>query len=226
MKRSDLFIIDIAFLLGSEAYILEDMVNSLSSRISSCLILYEEESEINELTKLVQNKEFVIDDIKTFEFRNDASDPEFEELFRNIDSAIQALHKRKVFLSHASEDEEFTMRLAHELRKKGIAVWLDKSSLKVGDSIVEKINQGIEESTFMILVISRDFINKPWCKREMSAAFHRQSSQKGFKILPIIIEDCDVPPLISDIMRADFRKSFDEGLKSLLDSIRAEDFLS
>ena len=44
-------------------------------------------------------------------------------------------------------------------------VWYDELELNVGDSIVEKINQGIKESKFMVVVLSKSSVDKLWCKK-------------------------------------------------------------
>jgi hypothetical protein len=91
--------------------------------------------------------------------------------------------------------------------------------LDVGDSIADKINEGIKYSSFMCVIISEKSINKPWCKLEINSALHRQLENMDIKILPILIEDCEIPPLLSSIKYADFRKSFDSGIQELLKSL-------
>jgi predicted nucleotide-binding protein len=70
-----------------------------------------------------------------------------------------------VFICHASEDKRFTRKLAYDLSKNGMHVWYDELELNVGDSIVEKINQGIKESKFMVVVLSKSSVDKLWCKK-------------------------------------------------------------
>ena len=49
----------------------------------------------------------------------------------------------KIFLCHASEDKKFVEKLAKDLMKFGLEVWFDKFEMKVGESLLEKINEGI-----------------------------------------------------------------------------------
>ena len=73
-----------------------------------------------------------------------------------------------VFISHASEDKEEVARpLAEALRKNGLSVWYDEFELKIGDSLRRKIDKGIANSNFGIIVISRDFISKGWTNYEL-----------------------------------------------------------
>lgn len=73
-----------------------------------------------------------------------------------------------VFISHASEDkEEVACPLAEALRKNGLSVWYDEFELKIGDSLRRKIDKGIANSNFGVIVISRDFISKGWTNYEL-----------------------------------------------------------
>lgn len=73
-----------------------------------------------------------------------------------------------VFISHASEDKEEVARpLAEALRSNGLSVWYDEFELKIGDSLRRKIDKGIANSNFGVIVISRDFISKGWTNYEL-----------------------------------------------------------
>lgn len=73
-----------------------------------------------------------------------------------------------VFISHASEDKDDVARpLAEALRNNGLSVWYDEFELKIGDSLRRKIDKGIANSNFGVIVISRDFISKGWTNYEL-----------------------------------------------------------
>lgn len=52
---------------------------------------------------------------------------------------------QQVFLSHSTQDKTFVEQLAHDLTGHGLHVWYSDWEIKVGDSIVQKISQGINE---------------------------------------------------------------------------------
>ena len=162
----------------------------------------------------------IINSIHTFKFNNRLKKDDFEKLFSEIDKSLVDLRKNKIFLCHAGEDNEVTEKIACELNNNGYAVWYDKWSLSVGDSITDKINEGIKGSSFMGVILSEKSINKPWCKLEMNSALQLQLKDMGIKILTILIEDCEIPPLLSDIKYADFRKLFYSGIEDLSKSIQ------
>ena len=79
-----------------------------------------------------------------------------------------------VFISHASEDKDSVARpLAEALRSNGISVWYDEFELRIGDSLRRKIDKGIANSNFGVIVISRDFIHKGWTNYELDGLITR-----------------------------------------------------
>ena len=90
-----------------------------------------------------------------------------------------------VFISHASEDKADVARpLAHALEENGLAVWYDEFEMRIGDSLRRKIDKGIANSNFGIIVISRDFISKGWTNYELDGLITRSVSGEQ-QLLPI-----------------------------------------
>lgn len=72
-----------------------------------------------------------------------------------------------MFVAHASEDKaRIATPLATELRKFGLTVWYDDFELKVGDSLVAKIDAGLAASSYGVLILSPSFFSKRWTNRE------------------------------------------------------------
>jgi hypothetical protein len=90
-----------------------------------------------------------------------------------------------VFISHAAEDKaEVAEPLCEALEDLGLRVWLDSHELTVGDSIREKIEEGLRNSRYGIVVLSPIFFQKAWAMQELSALFALE--ERGRKsILPI-----------------------------------------
>ncbi|MEI3776070.1 TIR domain-containing protein [Pectobacterium brasiliense] len=90
-----------------------------------------------------------------------------------------------VFISHASEDKDsFARPFAERLKELGINVWYDEFSLSWGDSLRRKIDQGLGNSRFGIVVISKAFVTKPWTGYEFDGLVTREINGSG-RILPI-----------------------------------------
>src|SRR5437660_405801 len=89
-----------------------------------------------------------------------------------------------LFLSHASEDSDFTARLARRLAETGLRVWYDGMVLKLGDSLRESIDHGLAHCRFGVVVISPSFFSRNWPQRELNALFAREGGTKKI-ILPV-----------------------------------------
>jgi TIR domain len=90
-----------------------------------------------------------------------------------------------VFISHASEDKAAVARpLADILAASGIRVWLDEAELNLGDSLREKIDDGLSRSQFGVVVLSPNFFGKQWPKSELDGLIAREKPDTKV-ILPV-----------------------------------------
>ena len=90
-----------------------------------------------------------------------------------------------VFISHASEDKDEVVRpLANALRNEGLTVWYDEFELKIGDSLRRKIDKGLANSRFGIVVLSKNFIRKGWTNYELDGIITKSVTNEQI-ILPI-----------------------------------------
>lgn len=90
-----------------------------------------------------------------------------------------------VFISHASEDKDSIVRaLAEALQGRGLAVWYDEFTLRIGDSLRRKIDAGLARSRVGLVVISPSFISKGWTNYELDGIVTRSVSGEQI-LLPI-----------------------------------------
>lgn len=126
-----------------------------------------------------------------------------------------------IFLSHSSLDKPFVRKLAADLRSKGFFVWLDEAEIKLGDSLIKKISEGIEQVEYVGVVISKNSIDSEWFNREVEIALNQEISGKKVKILPLLLEKVNMPPFLSGKLYADFTcdENYDKGLKLIIDRL-------
>jgi hypothetical protein len=90
-----------------------------------------------------------------------------------------------VFISHASEDkDEFVRPLADALIAQGLNVWYDEMTLRIGDSLRQKIDKGLANSKVGLVVLSPSFIKKGWTNYELDGIVTRTVSGEQV-LLPI-----------------------------------------
>ncbi len=124
-----------------------------------------------------------------------------------------------VFISYSHQNKEFAEKLAANLVQHKAHVWIDSWELNVGDSIIDKVQTAIEESSALLVVLSNASMESEWCKKELTAGFFRELEEKRVVLLPLLLEDCKMPIFLRDKMYADFRSNFDEGLSKTLEAI-------
>lgn len=109
----------------------------------------------------------------------------------------------KVFVSHASEDKDrFVIEFAKRLRARGVDAWLDKWEMLPGDSLVDKIfEEGLKGASAVIVVVSKFSIAKPWVREELNAGVV-QRINKGAKLIPVVIDECEVPAALASTLYA------------------------
>src|SRR5438552_1625078 len=91
-----------------------------------------------------------------------------------------------VFISYASEDKvAVTIPLAEALQRAGLRVWFDRQELRIGDSLREKIDEGLANSQFGIVILSPSFLAKGWTRKELDGLFAVEEVVGRKVILPV-----------------------------------------
>lgn len=128
----------------------------------------------------------------------------------------------RVFLSHASEDKDrFVTRLAVRLRENGVDAWLDKWEMLPGHSLVDKIfEEGLKDAQAVIVVLSRVSVEKPWVREELNAAVVKRINT-GSKLIPVVIDDCEVPEALKSTLwqRIENLEYYEESFNRILAAI-------
>lgn len=129
-----------------------------------------------------------------------------------------------IFISHASEDKATVARpLTSALRRAGARVWLDEQELAVGDSLSEKIDDGLAHSQFGAVILSPAFFAKHWPRKELAGL--RVREEDGQKIILPVWHDVDkatisqFSPILADVLAANTDQGIDKVAERLLDVI-------
>src|SRR5438105_6103332 len=88
------------------------------------------------------------------------------------------------FLAHASEDKVLARRIAISLTDNGIPTFFDEWEIRTGDSIRQKIDQGLWNCTHFLVLLTENSIVKPWVNAEIDGAF-AQKMEGLCELLPI-----------------------------------------
>lgn len=130
-----------------------------------------------------------------------------------------------VFISHASEDKETIARpLAVELEANGLQVWLDSQELYVGDQLTPKIEQGLQNAQFGIVIFSRNFFAKKWTRLELESLLKMEKPPDKV-ILPVwhgltTAEIEEFSPTLAAKIAVETKAGLDQVVVALLRAIR------
>ena len=135
---------------------------------------------------------------------------------------------KDLFISHSHKDKEFVHQLAQDLRKEGISVWVDEEELLIGDRIIQIIQDAIDATTFLGVVVSKNSIQSGWVQVELEQAIDAELTKKEKKVLPIILGNVpSFPGFLRSKLQADFSEwpnnsqQYKDSLSLLVKSIKA-----
>jgi len=95
---------------------------------------------------------------------------------------------RDIFICHAGDDKEEIVRpMVEAFSQSGISCWYDEAEIRWGDSIVQKVNEGLAASRYVVVVFSPAFVQKNWPQRELNAVLNQEASIGEVKVLPLLV---------------------------------------
>lgn len=130
-----------------------------------------------------------------------------------------------VFICHSSKDNEFVKKIINKFNRNGITYWVDAERIQFGDSITQKIEDGLKRSKCVMPCLSRNLARSGWTRAEYGSFLNAEfSGNSSRKIIPIKLDDCeenDIPPLLRDKKRVmhDDEKEFAQFLEFLKNKI-------
>ena len=122
-----------------------------------------------------------------------------------------------VFLSHSSSDKEIVRKIAQGLASRGVRVWFDETEIEIGGNIPSEIEKGLTHSRHVILCMPLRFFASDWSEAERSGTVFEDPANKRGRLIPLLLEDCEIPPLLAPLKYADFREPDEAILNQLAD---------
>lgn len=124
-----------------------------------------------------------------------------------------------IFISYSHSDKDFAETLATNLVQAKQNVWIDKWELNAGDSLIERIEGALGDADAILVLLSKASVQSEWCKKELRSGLVRELEEKSVLVIPVVLDDCEIPLFLREKMRVDFRKDKDEQLDFLLRSL-------
>lgn len=128
-----------------------------------------------------------------------------------------------IFLSHSHADKLFVRKLANDLKAEGHKVWLDEAEIKIGDSLIKKLQTGLYEVEYVVAIISTNSVRSPWVEKELDIAMNREIREGKVVVLPILIEKVEpLPSFLDGKLYGHFidKKRYKQNFKSFLSGLK------
>jgi len=111
---------------------------------------------------------------------------------------IEEQKRPRVFLSHASEDDEVVKTIIKFLHDNNIEVVNENRNIHEGDYIFEKLQEALGDCTHFVPLLTPNSIEKPWVKMEINGAIQLKiRDQADFIPLVYSLPRDEIPPLIA-----------------------------
>jgi len=129
--------------------------------------------------------------------------------------------QRYAFISYSSIDQEFATKLIKGLRVGGYPVWFDLLDLPAGSRRDDEVEKALWECSIFVIILTPASIASENVQAEIGYAIDHDK-----RILPILLEECDVPLRLRRFQYVDFTtRSFEESfdnVKELLGNLAEE----
>jgi hypothetical protein len=122
-----------------------------------------------------------------------------------------------VFLSHHSGDKPWVIFLKSALAARGVRVWLDRDEIRPGDLFIDALEQGIQRSQAVALIVSPESMTSAWVREEYQRALVLANSTAGLRLIPCVLRNASLPGFMANRHWVDFRdpKAFEEKVDEL-----------
>lgn len=100
---------------------------------------------------------------------------------------------RTVFISYSHADAHFADSLSAALSGFGLNVWKDDKDIAIGGNILKSIYDGIRTASHFCCIISTSSVRSAWVEEELSFAKVRQLDDRHLQIVPILIDQVEIP---------------------------------
>lgn len=118
-----------------------------------------------------------------------------------------------IFVSYNHNDQDLIDMIARRLEVEfgRDNIFYDKWSINPGESIIGKMDTGLENYSTFFFMFSSDSLESKMVTKEWQAALMLKLSNDNLKFIPVRIDDCNPPAILADQLYIDL---YGEGLDS------------
>lgn len=125
--------------------------------------------------------------------------------------------KRKLFISYSHEDVKIVKQFALQLSLCGFDLWMDEKNVSFGGYYTTQILKGIHEADIYVVFISQNSVQSNWIEAEIDFALREKIERKKLVVVPVRLDDADMPIPLSNIDYVDARFSVVTAADEMID---------
>jgi hypothetical protein len=133
-----------------------------------------------------------------------------------------------VFISYSSNDRAIIGKIVDDLTEAGMTVWWDEARMLPAARIREAINEGIRNSSVVLIFISSRSLRSRWVLNELDAEMLREIHERRSFVIPVLIGRINSESLPDDLrgkkyidLRHNFQKRYTVLRTYLIAAVRA-----
>jgi hypothetical protein len=120
-----------------------------------------------------------------------------------------------LFLSYSRNDEAFALRLADDLKKANVPLWMDKMDIRAGQQWDVEVEAALRRSTGLVVILSPDSVASRPVMDEVSFAL-----QEDKLVVPVIAYECEIPFRLRRFQYVSFVDGYEAVIGRLIDELR------
>lgn len=128
----------------------------------------------------------------------------------------------QAFVSFSYKDLAVAQKLADDLKRRKIRVWLATQQIRPGDNLVERIQDGLRQSGYVLLVVTHSFLESRWAKKELEMIMGREQKYGWPRVIPLLFEEAELPEGLQEKVYLDFTADYTSAFDRLVVSIKGE----
>jgi TIR domain len=132
-----------------------------------------------------------------------------------------------IFLSCSHQDAGWAERLYARLKRfrvggRPLSIFFAPTAIEAGESIPRALTDALGSCRHLIAVVTPAWLDSEWCRIEEEIAVWRDSMARGRVFLPLLLQDCTLPPALHRLKHVDFREpsAYELSLRQVVNAVR------
>jgi hypothetical protein len=114
----------------------------------------------------------------------------------------QTIAESYVFFCYAREDQDFALKLAQNLKNRGVNIWIDQWNIGPGKDWDQEIDKALDDCGKFLIILSPNSIESLEVRGELRMALDGKKN-----IVPLLYKECRIPRQLRVLQYTDFTRS-------------------